>query len=130
MKYKRYLAGEDVGWKRSKISKKRIKYLLDNLKFIQSREKREGLRAAILQFAEQARLNPHVAWKGELIGYMPEEESDNDEEIGDGNQSARMLFEPGVLYEELDLLEIPFEDHDGIILRDKENLGNRFNPRL
>ena len=129
-KYKRYLAGEDVGWKRSTISKTRIKYLLDNLKFIQSREKREGLRAAILQFAEQARLYPHVAWKGELIGYMPEEGSDNDEEIGDGNQSARMLFEPGVLYEELDLLEIPFEDHDGIILRDKENLGNRFNPRL
>ena len=123
-------AEEDLkGWKLTFKKKDRIEYLIENKKCIQSRNEKEGNPESIAGFIEQMILYPHGVWDGKLSCYMPEEESGDDEEIGNGNQSGRAVISPRVLLEGLWSIDMPFKDHDGIIQTDKEHNGNVWNPR-
>tara|TARA_R100001377_G_C3187385_1_gene109122 strand:+ start:84 stop:1733 length:1650 start_codon:yes stop_codon:yes gene_type:complete len=126
-KLQKHLTG-DLQFLESWTDRERIQYLIENDLFVQSRVKKEGNKDSILDFADQMKRNPQKAWKGKLLRYMPEEGTDNDEEIGNGNQSARAAL----LVKKrkgLQTIDVPFEDHDGIMLSDKEAIGNQLNPR-
>jgi len=122
---KKHIEGEKQ-FEENYITRERIAELIENNKFVQSREKKEGNTQTIARYEENLRVDGEWDWKGYVMRYMPPIGSEEYEEIGDGNQSARAVMRVRKI-RRLKTIDIPFEYHNFMMLSDKEWIGTERN---
>jgi hypothetical protein len=101
-----------------------LKTLIEEERYVQSREKKEGNVDTISYYT--LKMSEKLDWNGKVTLYMPENKNIDEAWGGDGNQSSRACIAvknmPG-----LQAVTIPWEEHCFLLDEEKKSIGNLLN---
>jgi len=108
-------------------SDEQIRKIVAEKRFVQCRITEEGNEEYISYYTtKQSGLASWKGWNGRMTMFMPEDDSEDNDEMLDGNESARASMRVPNM-DGLGTIEIPYEDHCFLLLEEKRSLGNVMN---